>query len=81
MTKEKTVRAIVEAEYQKWLKGPQHDGWLIIAENVLKAERARVRALVRRLSAEASKTYYPGDVLTGYDMACDDLLTALKGKP
>jgi hypothetical protein len=51
--------------------------------HALKAERARVRRLVKKLRTETTVTNpcYGQDEHLAYRKACDDILTALKGTP
>lgn len=82
-TKPDRLRSLVDREYQRWLKGPQMNGWLEVAQQCLKKEQARTRRIVKAEQARLAK-------VTAYSRSCklwirakqdvlNDILSALKG--
>lgn len=72
------VDKLVEREYQKWLKGPQIDGWLTVAKRCALLERARLRRVVRHFRKPRADF---GSENYGYNKAVKHILQALKERP
>ena len=62
----------VEKEYQKWLKGPQVDGWLSIPLTLLRKEHAWVVRIIKK-EFRRSTTYYRSPA-----MVLEEILDQLK---
>ena len=89
MKKQKTIAEQADQYYDDWNPGSSGS----FGAYVIKAERARVRRLVKKCQAQHEATqaifelrHDPRDKwlvqrVIGGIQACDDLLTALKGKP
>lgn len=81
---------MVEAEFQKWLKGSQNDGWISIPLNLLRKEH---KAIVRMVQKERRELDVLHKKMAGSDepldkrladgvemrvMGCEDILVKLK---
>lgn len=66
----------VEREYQKWLKGPQENGRISVANAVLRAHHKKVVRMVKRVS----EAYATGDLLepSAAENLRNDILAKLK---